>query len=183
MTTRGPNIRRVQVIQGEAKVDAGDDVVLTTLLGSCVSCCMHDPIIGVGGINHFLLPGSDDIGARGRAQSYGVYLMELLVNELLKRGADRRNLKAKLFGGARTMEGLSDIGAQNVRFAKEFLTMENIAYVGGDVGGNQGRRIEYWPGSGRARQILMQSTIAPSSIGRQMAAVPMPSTHGELELF
>lgn len=175
--------RRVHLIQGEAKVDSDPKVVMTTLLGSCVAACMRDPGAGVGGMNHFLLPGDGGSGSV-QSESYGLYLMEVLVNGLLKKGARRHALEAKLFGGARTVGGLSDIGAKNAAFARKFLEMEGIAYSGGDLGGEQGRRIEYWPHSGRARQVLMEKTIA-SREPVFTTPVPMPpqSTGGDLELF
>ncbi|SMC87967.1 chemotaxis protein CheD [Fulvimarina manganoxydans] len=151
---------RIHVMQGEARVEGGDETVLTTLLGSCVSACMRDPGAGIGGMNHFLLPGASD-SQGSRAESFGLYLMELLVNELLKRGARRGHLEAKLFGGARTVDGLSDIGAKNIEFAERFLKMEGIANVGGSVGGDRGRRIEYWPASGRARQLFFERATMP----------------------
>ena len=172
--------RRVHIIQGEAKWGSGEDLVMTTLLGSCVAACMRDPVAGVGGMNHFLLPGGGDDQSRSRSESYGLYLMELLINGLLKTGARRERLEVKLFGGARTVSGLSDIGAKNAAFAKTFLQVEGITFAGGDLGGESGRRIEYWPHSGRARQILMEkSAVVPP---------PPPSraqtrSTGDLELF
>nr|WP_246191244.1 chemotaxis protein CheD [Aureimonas leprariae] len=189
METRaeGP-FRRVHIIQGEAKVDTRPDAVMTTLLGSCVAACIRDPAAGVGGMNHFLLPGDGAAGG-GQSESYGLYLMELLVNGLMKKGARRHALEAKLFGGARTVGGLSDIGAKNAEFAKRFLEMEGINYVGGSLGGDQGRRIEYWPISGRARQVLMDKTAAPTKpavFAAPTFSVPAPapaSAGGDLELF
>lgn len=179
MTGEAPARRRLHLIQGEAKWGAGEDLVLTTLLGSCVAACMRDPQAGVGGMNHFLLPGHAEGSAQARSESYGLYLMELLINGLLKLGARRERLEVKLFGGARTVSGLSDIGAKNAKFAKDFLQMEGIIHSGGDLGGDKGRRIEYWPHSGRARQIFLDKSAAlpppPPTRARQSV--------GDLELF
>lgn len=170
--------RRLTVLRGEYHV-AGEGVVLTTILGSCVAACIRDPLVRAGGMNHFLLPGT--AGRAGPdAHSYGVHLMELLVNGLLARGAQRHRLEAKLFGGARTVQGLSDIGALNAEFAQTFLRTEGIAVVGGDLGGDRGRRIEYWPASGRARQALLTGDTAFAS---QDAARPPPPQGGTVELF
>ncbi|UIJ72882.1 chemotaxis protein CheD [Aurantimonas sp. HBX-1] len=171
--------RRVHVMQGESKVEDGASTVLTTLLGSCVAACIRDPEAGVGGMNHFLLPGSSDYEG-GRAESFGLYLMELLVNGLMQRGARRSRLEAKLFGGARTVEGLSDVGAKNAAFAERFLRMEKITYLGGSLGGLSGRRIEYWPQSGRARQIFFEKAAMPRI---PVAPARMPQTMGDVELF
>ena len=131
-------------------------------------------------MNHFLLPGSGGSEA-GRAESFGLYLMEVLVNGLLNRGARRGHLEAKLFGGARTVDGLSDVGAKNAAFAERFLQMENIRYLGGSLGGTRGRRIEYWPHSGRARQIFFEETSMPKS--PVAAPVRAPQSIGDGDLF
>jgi chemotaxis protein CheD len=108
--------------------------------------------------------------------------MELLVNGLLKAGARRERLEAKLFGGARTVRSHNDIGKHNAEFAERFLRDEGIAYVGGSTGGLQGRRIQYWPVSGRARQSLLTGTV---EIERPPVTAPrvVASNAGELELF
>ena len=100
-------VRRVHVIQGEYKVVNDPNVVLSTILGSCVAACLRDPVAGVGGMNHFLLPGSAmRRSSGGDATRYGVHLMELLINGLLKQGARRDRLEAKIFGGAKTIATL-----------------------------------------------------------------------------
>lgn len=147
--------QRVNIVQGEYFVTDDPNVLVTTLLGSCVAACIRDPVARVGGMNHFLLPGSDLRGRNTEAERYGVHLMELLVNGLLQHGARRDRLEAKLFGGARTIEGLSDIGARNAEFAEKFLHNEDISIVGGSLGGDCGRRLQFWPVSGRARQAVM----------------------------
>jgi hypothetical protein len=93
--------RRILVVQGEYQVSEDPSVVLTTLLGSCVAACMRDPGARVGGMNHFLLPGVAEEAHLKDARSYGVHLMELLVNSLMQRGARRERLEAKLFGGGK----------------------------------------------------------------------------------
>jgi len=143
----------VQITQGESHVSGNPREILTTVLGSCIAACIRDPHAGVGGMNHFLLPEGG--GADRDAARFGVNAMELLINGLLKAGAMRNRLEAKLFGGANVIAGLSDVGSRNARFARKFLGDEAIALVGGDVGGQHPRRIQFWPSSGRARQIAM----------------------------
>ena len=143
----------VQITQGETHVTSDPQELLTTILGSCVAACIRDPSAGIGGMNHFLLPEGD--GKDRDALRYGVNAMELLINGLLKGGASRNNLEAKLFGGANVLPGLSDVGSRNMAFAKQFLGDEQIPIVGGDMGGTKPRRIQYWPTSGRARQLAM----------------------------
>lgn len=171
--------RKIHVIQGQFHV-ADDDVILTTILGSCVAACIRDPKLGIGGMNHFLLPGSTgDEGLR-----YGVQSMELLLNALLRKGARRERLEVKLFGGAHLFDGLSDVGAQNSAFAERFIKDEGLNYLGGSLRGDRARRIQFWPASGRARQILLaptESTVFASE-RRQPAPQKVEDT-GALELF
>jgi len=173
--------RRVHVVQGQYVVTAEPEVVLTTVLGSCIAACIRDPVAGVGGMNHFLLPGdADSDGLR-----YGVNSMELLVNGLLQRGARRDRLVAKLFGGARLMGGFADIGGQNALFAGTFLSDEGIAFAGGSVGGSHPRRVQFWPVSGRTRQAYVGMAEAAPELAPELAPPPQPrvDTDGALELF
>jgi chemotaxis protein CheD len=147
--------RRLHVVQGEYRTTDDPGVVLVTILGSCVAACLHDPSTGVGGMNHFLLPGDDMAERGGDARRFGAYAMEVLVNDLLKRGARRDRLQCKLFGGARLMERLTDVGAQNADFAERFLRDESLEYAGGSLRGAHARRVEFHPASGRARQALL----------------------------
>ncbi len=169
---------RFNIVQGEYKVSDDPDLVLTTLLGSCVAACIRDPVKGIGGMNHFLLPGGD-VGSSRDSERIGVHLMELLLNGLMRQGAQRERLEAKLFGGARMMQGLSDIGAKNAAFAKTFLQYEGIKVIGGDTGGHQGRRIQFWPGSGRALQSYISQVIEPPPPLR----IPPRSVAGDVDLF
>jgi len=174
--------RKVHVIQGEFFVTDESDLVLTTILGSCVAACMRDPVAGVGGMNHFLLPGDDGRQAEG-GKRYGVQAMELLVNGLLRRGARRDRLEAKLFGGGRLIDGLTDVGDQNAAFGERFLRDEGIRYTGGSLRGDQARRIQFWPVSGRARQIcLAKNEAAVFATERQRRPAPVDAG-GALELF
>jgi chemotaxis protein CheD len=169
--------QRVTVIQGEWTVSREPNLVLTTVLGSCVAACIRDPHAGVGGMNHFLLPDGKETARSDEAERYGAYLMELLVNGLLKQGARRDKLEAKLFGGCSFMSGRFAVGARNVAFAEKFLKDEGIALCGGSTGGAQGRRIEYWPVTGRARQVLLQVDVP-------VAPPPTPRAQaGDVELF
>jgi chemotaxis protein CheD len=172
------------VVQGGHGVSADADVFMTTILGSCVSACLWDPVAGVGGMNHFLLPEAPD-GARDDRR-YGVQAMELLINGLLRLGADRNRLEAKLFGGARMIVGLSDIGSKNADFARQFLRLEGIRLVGESLGGERARRLHFTPATGRASQQLVQDPKVLASertLTRQAPVVPSGAGAGELELF
>ncbi|TKT75513.1 chemotaxis protein CheD [Aquamicrobium sp. LC103] len=175
---------KIHVVQGEQFVTDDPGIVLSTLLGSCVSACMRDPVAAVGGMNHFLLPGGVASAADGVAQRHAVHAMELLVNELLKRGARRERLEAKLFGGARLIDGLTDIGSKNADFAERFLAAEGIRLVGGSLRGEQGRKLQYWPVSGRARQSLMErENRQVFDAERRSRPVAVPAGEGAVELF
>lgn len=141
---------RRHIIQGEFGVGIGDNGSITTILGSCISACLYDSVGGFGGMNHFLLP--DGNGHCGQAASFGVNAMELLINRLIKQGAVSSRFQAKIFGGARMITGLSDVGARNAEFIIGFLQKEGINCIAQSLGGTQARRVEFWPESGRARQ-------------------------------
>lgn len=180
----GADGMRVNIIQGEQFVTDDPNVVLTTLLGSCVAACMRDPVAGVGGMNHFLLPGGRSQNMGEQAQRYGVHAMELLVNALLSHGARRDRLEAKLFGGARLINGLTDVGRQNANFAKRFLADEGIRHTGGSLLGEHGRKIQFWPVLGRARQSLMERESAHVFDAERRTRPVQPATNaGEVDLF
>jgi chemotaxis protein CheD len=171
------DLRRINIVQGEHYVSGAENLAITTLLGSCVAACISDPVTRVGGMNHFLLPGEDT--SSPHVARHGVHLMELLINGLLKLGASRQRLEAKLFGGARITTMLGDYGAANARFAQEFLRREGIAITGGSLGGETGRRIQFWPATGRVQQKLVRAVDEP----QRPRTFAMPQTSGELELF
>ncbi|MGD2133048.1 MAG: chemotaxis protein CheD [Maricaulaceae bacterium] len=176
--------RVVHVIQGEFATSADPDVVFSTLLGSCVAACLHDPIARVGGMNHFLLPEGSQ--AKSGAVSYGVNAMELLINDMLARGARRDRLIAKLFGGASMLTGVTDIGARNIAFIEKFLDTEKIDCPARSLGGLAARRVQFWPASGRARQLLLpdqgrQVFAEETKAAKKPAAAPVDD--GAVELF
>jgi chemotaxis protein CheD len=146
---------------------------MTTVLGSCVSACLHDPVRAIGGMNHFLLP---DHGA-SRDFRHASAAMERLVNGLIKRGARRDRLEAKLFGGSRMIAGLPDVGRRNGEAALSFLQSEGIRLAAQSLGGNEARRVRFWPASGRAQQMLLPSTMADP-----IRAAPA-GEFGPIELF
>jgi chemotaxis protein CheD len=162
MTTMTEQDKIRVVIQGEFLVSSDPRDVITTLLGSCVAAFMRDPVAGVGGLNHFLLPGGD--ASDRTAMKYGLNSMELLINGLVRAGARRDRLEAKLFGGGRIVPGLTDIGAENGRFAEEFLRREGIRYLGGSLGGDQGRKIRVWPVSGQVQQMKLPAAEVKEDI-------------------
>ncbi|WP_424930517.1 chemotaxis protein CheD [Amaricoccus tamworthensis] len=173
-----PPLKLIHVIQGEFAVADDDDAVLTTVLGSCVAACLRDPVTGVGGMNHFLLPDSKSNSSD--QVIYGAQSMELLINALLRAGASKERLEAKIFGGARMVAGLSDIGQNNGEFARRFLRNEGIKCVGESIGGNKARRIRFWPRSGLARQMLLG---AAADVAPVVPPKPKPALGNDVELF
>lgn len=147
----------VNVIQGDFVISNDPCSVLTTVLGSCIAVCMCDPVHKSGGMNHFLLPegGAQDSGN----VRYGANAMELLINGLLKKGAEKHRLEAKIFGGAQMMGNLRNIGAANAEFARKFLQDEGIPCRAESVGGTSARRIRFWPTTGLVRQLVVQGQI------------------------
>lgn len=171
--------RTIHVLQGDFHVTDDDGVMLATILGSCVAACIRDPVAGVGGLNHFLLPdGGSDPGVV--TMKYGVHAMELLINGILRDGGRRERLTAKLFGGARMAANLPDIGRRNAAFAEEFLRREGIRYEGGSLLGTSARRLQFWPVSGRIRQ----GRAADGAAQTIREIVPhVPELQSDVELF
>lgn len=166
---------QIHITQGEYAIAADANAVISTLLGSCVSCCLWDPVAQVGGMNHILLAGthaSDQTSMRS-----GVNAMEVVINALIKRGAERQHLKAKAFGGARMVKGLSDIGEQNAKFVVEFLREEGIPLETHSFGGIQARNVKFWPASGRVMQKLTDTQA------RELEVAPMTPCENDVELF
>jgi len=142
----------VKLLPGEYHVTE-KDMVQVTVLGSCVSACIRDKVSGIGGMNHFMLPEGDGQGGWGNSSRYGVYAMEILINEILKRGGRRENLQAKLFGGGNVMKTLSqsNVGERNAEFAVAFLQTERIPVLAKDLVDIFPRKVYHFPASGKVR--------------------------------
>lgn len=142
----------VKIFSGDCYVTDEPGEMLVTILGSCVSACIRDPIAGVGGMNHFLLPGTLDEERDvddDKAMRYGVYAMEQLINEILKLGGNKLRLETKLFGGGNVINNSAAIGSKNAAFVREFFQKEGLPVVTEDLGGNLPRRIHYYPDTGK----------------------------------
>ena len=143
----------VNVHAGDCFVTDNPDEIAATVLGSCISACIRDPIVQVGGMNHFLLPGHT---AEQDTMRFGAFAMEKLINEILKRGGRRERLEVKLFGGGNVIASSALIGTKNIEFVHEYLAMEEIPIKGEDVGGTWPRKVRYWPASGKAQVLKLR---------------------------
>lgn len=176
---RLPMTIRHNVMQGEYEVSGDPTLVLTTILGSCIACCLFDPAAQIGGMNHFLLaaPPNARQGLGDDAKRYGLYAMELLVNQMIKQGAARATMRAHLYGGANLLSGMRAIGTENARFAEGFLKADGIRLVRSDTGGVQARRLDLQPATGRVRCRSVQGELP------KVQAARVPVATGDVELF
>ena len=142
------NSQAVKLLPGEYYV-TDKDMLLVTVLGSCVAACIRDCQSGIGGMNHFMLPeGGGDAGSPLNASArYGTYAMEILINQLLKLGARRSNLEAKVFGGGNVLDGLTvaNVGQRNADFVLKFLQLEKIRVVAQDLVDVFPRKVYFFP--------------------------------------
>jgi chemotaxis protein CheD len=167
-------------------VATNQPIALVTLLGSCVAACLFDAGAAVGGMNHFMLPGGDDGDAT--CARYGANAMELLINDLLKRGARRNRLQAKVFGGGNVLSGFhSDpIGTRNARFVLEYLRAEDIPVRAQDLGDIHARKVGFFAQTGRTLVKRLPSTrddaivVAERALYGRLAKAP---STGSVELF
>jgi chemotaxis protein CheD len=133
-----------------------EDEMLDTLLGSCVAACIRNPRLGIGGMNHFMLPGPVGEGAdswqrNAMSAVYGTASMEHLINRILRIGGTRADLEVKVFGGGHIFPTMTAIGRNNIEFVREFLSQEGLHILAEDVGEACPRHVQYFPQSGRAR--------------------------------
>ncbi len=139
------------ILPGEYFVSA-EPMIVYTVLGSCVSACIRDPVAKVGGMNHFMLPepkGDKSLDSWGDSARYGSYAMELLINEILKHGGLKHRLEVKVFGGGKIYDGKFDVGSNNAAWALEFLQREGLNPVKADLGDVYPRKVYYFTESGR----------------------------------
>lgn len=139
-----------KILPGEVYVTRNHELV-STLLGSCIAVCMRDRVSNVGGMNHFKLPASSSPTKSANNANYGLYAMELLINEIMKNGGNRNNLECAVFGGGKVVSSMtSDIGDKNIAFVTQFLKEERIQVVQMKTGGTCALQVYYHPISGNA---------------------------------
>ncbi|HEX3845026.1 MAG TPA: chemoreceptor glutamine deamidase CheD [Steroidobacteraceae bacterium] len=182
----------VKILPGEYYVSRSHEAI-STVLGSCVSACVRDPESGLGGMNHFMLPADTTLGpndwlnpAVGLATRYGSHAMESLINNLLKLGAARERLEIKLFGGGRILAAMTDVGGRNVRFIRDYMSLEGYRVAAEDLGGTQPRKVVYFPTSGRARLRKLRAVenrIISHHEQLYLASLGKQASGGDVELF
>jgi len=178
----------VKLYSGDCYVAQEHGEMLVTILGSCISACIRDPLLQLGGMNHFLLPETSDKSVIGTSSSarFGAYAMEQLINELLKRGAVKSRLEAKVFGGGNVIASSAMIGDKNVQFVRQFLKTEGIKIASEHLGGTSPRRIHYFPDTGKVmmrilkRKEDMQIIEEEKAYAKKLIAKPV---EGDVELF
>ena len=179
----------VKILPGEFYVSEAQEIIVTTL-GSCIAACIRDTNTGIGGMNHFMLPQSKTgkwANSTDSATRYGNYAMEHLINEILKTGALKENLEAKLFGGGDMIDGgVIDIGNDNIAFAKTYLNTEAIKIIESDVGGAFSRKIYYTPEDGKVLmkrlKVLKNDTIQQRELAYQ-ETLARTKLESDVEIF
>lgn len=164
------------ITQDEFAASDREGATISTILGSCVATCLWDPVAKVGGMNHILVAHTGT-GAT-RSDLAGINAMELVINAMIRLGASRGNLRAKVFGGAKMISGLSDIGLGNGRFALDFLEREGIPCLGHSLGGTAARQVRFYPAEGRVMMKLVSA--APEVLRPRPLAEPRCN---DVELF
>lgn len=156
---QGYRTRTVNITQGEYDVTDDANVVISTVLGSCISVCLYDDVRGVGGMNHYLLV--DGAGSGKADLKYGAHSIELLINKLLRKNANRSDIKAKVFGGSTMSSKFAAIGPRNASFALKYLADEGFPVTARDIGGNVARRLNFHPITGQTKVGHTQIGSAP----------------------
>ncbi|MDZ4201873.1 MAG: chemoreceptor glutamine deamidase CheD [Gallionella sp.] len=179
-----------RLLPGEYYVTINDEGIYTTL-GSCISACIRDRVNGVGGMNHFMLPASDDPNgwkstSLSASTRYGNFAMEHLINVIMKNGGQRQNLEVKLFGGGRILQNMTDVGLRNINFVRDYLQTEGLRVVAEDVGEIFPRMVVYFPSTGKVKvkrlRSLHNNTIVDEEI-RYITTVESKPVGGDIELF
>lgn len=182
----------VKILPGEYYVTQENEMI-TTVLGSCVSACIRDKELGIGGMNHFMLPESGYGQARrgnesivGISTRYGNYAMEHLINTILSNGGKRKNLEVKVFGGGKIIPTLTDVGIKNINFVLDYLDQEGLKLLSQDLGDIYPRKIIYFPKTGKAAMKKIKDLHNDTVIQRERQyfnSLKNVSVAGEVELF
>jgi chemotaxis protein CheD len=181
-----------RILPGEYYVTKNDEGISTTL-GSCISACIRDRVLGIGGMNHFMLPsnlGADPAAwtasGIGSATRYGNYAMEHLINGIMRNGGRREFLEVKIFGGGRIMENMTDVGLRNITFVRDYLKAERLQVLAEDVGDIFPRMLVYFPQTGRVKVKRLRSlhnNVIAAQEKKYIDSVAKEPVSGDIELF
>ncbi|MFN7902588.1 MAG: chemoreceptor glutamine deamidase CheD [Holosporales bacterium] len=153
MTQTSPPVtdsKVIKIISGEWHVCTQPGEMLVTILGSCIAACIRDPFCGVGGMNHFLLPGEEGSDNKiSESTRYGVFAMETLINSILNAGGRKDRLEVKVFGGGNVLRNSTRIGSKNAAFIRQFLKKEGYTIACEDMEGDTPRKVHYYPHTGK----------------------------------
>lgn len=180
-----------------AKIGPGEyyftdqNMLIVTVLGSCISACIRDKVIGIGGMNHFMLPqGSkaDMDSPVSESMRYGNYAMEVLINQLMRNGARREHLEAKIFGGGNVLRSFTtnQVGDRNAAFVKKYLKDEGIAITSEDVLDVFPRKVYYFPKTGKVMVKKLKQMNNYTLVKREEAYSSKFKTNevaGDIDLF
>lgn len=166
------------------------EMLIVTVLGSCVAACIRDRVSGMGGMNHFMLPdsGNDADSPLSASMRYGAYAMEVLINELLKAGARRENLEAKVFGGGNVLRGFTtiNVGERNAQFVRDYLRAENMRIVAEDLNDIYPRKVYFFPRTGKVLVKKLKQLNNYTLVKREQdyaSRLKTTPVGGEVELF
>ena len=178
----------VKVFPGDHYVTAIADEMLVTILGSCVTACIRDPLAAVGGMNHFMLPEATGAGwdTASASMRYGNVAMERLINDILARGGARQRLEIKVFGGGNVMNGTTNIGHRNAEFVEEYLAAENLTIAAHHLRGNLPRRVHYFPLTGKVMLLELHRTEQDAVVREEVSyksKILIEPVGGSVELF
>jgi chemotaxis protein CheD len=188
---RKHEMHAAKILPGEYYVTTGKEMI-ATVLGSCVSACIRDPIVNVGGMNHFMLPlnsnQSLDLDVIGAATRYGNYAMEHLINDVIKYGGKKENLEVKIFGGGRVIQQMTtvNVGEKNIQFIKDYLLMEGISIKSQNVGDVFPRKILYSPETGVVKMKRLRTLHNDTLMRREekyLHAINQQPVTSDVELF
>ena len=177
-----------KILPGEYYYTA-KDMLIVTVLGSCVSACVRDRVKGLGGMNHFMLPDGGDPGNPVSASMrYGTYAMEVLINDLLKAGARREHLEAKVFGGGAVLRGFSamNVGERNAAFVINFLKTERIPVLAEDLNDIYPRKVYFFPRTGKVLVKKLMQTHNDTLAKRELdyaSRLKVTPVSGAVDLF
>ena len=168
----------------------GKDMLIVTVLGSCVAACIRDRVTGVGGMNHFMLPdgGGDADSPVSASMRYGTYAREVLINDLLKAGAKRENLEAKVFGGGNVLRGFIaiNVGERNAQFVRDYLRAENIRILAEDLNDINPRKVYFFPRTGKVLVKKLKQLNNNTLVNREQdyaSRLQTSKVSGDVELF